>query len=141
MLNYTENAHVSTNVPPLPVLCIQNQEGVTEPLPEMIQKQGQPKPPIQSTDPQPEVLSALETLTFRKAVIETECPTELRKGIVCGQACSVDLIHEAVTSKDLAHLFAETMNSSDEPEAFNVGFIIGMIDALLRARKTYPRGW
>jgi hypothetical protein len=37
-------------------------------------------------------------------------------------------------------LFIEIMNS-DEPRTFNAGFMLGLVDALLHARKIYPRGW
>jgi hypothetical protein len=81
--------------------------------------------------------SVAETVTIRRAVIETESIDLLNSGIICG----VDLLYEnsSITSKDLADLFAQTMDS-DEPEALNVGFILGVVDTLLRARKTYPRG-
>ena len=213
MLNYTENTHVSTNVPPLPVLHIQNQECVTEPLPEMTKKLGReagqadarqvlaqaeqhkgtplteremreathplfmarleevetsdkpkewyngwccgyiqalldaertavPEPPTSMADLQPDVLLVAGSVPIRRAVIETESVDDLRIGIVCGQDSYVDQSYEnaSIKSHDLACLFAETINS-DETEAFNVGFIVGLVDALLRARKTYPRGW
>jgi hypothetical protein len=99
-------------------------------------------PPTRSTDLQPNVLPVPGTFAFRKAVIETESVEELSEGIVCGQACLIDLMSEnpSLTSKHLARLFIEIM-CSNEPEAFNVGFLMSLVDALLRARKTYPHGW
>ncbi len=139
MLNYTENAHISTNVPLLSVPSTEHHECITEPLPEMTQQQ---VPPLPVANPQPELLLGAGTLTFRRATIETESMDDLDDGIICGQVSGVDLLCEEVplTSKHLAPLFTETMQSG-EPEAFNVGFIVGLVDALLRARKTYPHGW
>ena len=97
--------------------------------------------PLPGTDLQEEVVPVPGTLTFRKAVIQTESMDDLKPGILCGQDCFVDLHCEnpSITSKQLAMLFIEFM-SSDEPEPFNVGFLMGFVDALLRARKTYPLG-
>jgi hypothetical protein len=74
-------------------------------------------------------------------MIETESVHDLKLGILRGQDAFVDLQYErdSISSHDLAYYFTDTVNSS-EPEAFNVGFIVGLVDALLRARKTYPRG-
>jgi hypothetical protein len=100
-----------------------------------------PEPPTSMANLQPEVLLVAGSVPIRRAVIETESIDDLRFGIVCGQDCYVDLSSEnsSIRSHDLACLFAETMESS-EPEAYNVGFVVGVVDALLCARKTYPRG-
>jgi hypothetical protein len=89
-------------------------------------------------DPVPVVLG---TTFFRRAVIQTEDMDELALGIVCGQESGVDLQHDQafITTNDLAAVFFDTVNCS-EPEPFTVGFLIGFVDALLRARKTYPHG-
>jgi len=57
-----------------------------------------------------------------------------------GKTPSLTTAYESlsITRHGLAYIFVDTMNSG-EPEAFNVGFLIGLVDALLRARKTYSR--
>jgi hypothetical protein len=100
-------------------------------------------PPTPETNPTSVALPGPLTLTFRRAVIETESIDDLDDGIICGQVSCVDHAYyeDAVLSTHkLSLLFAETINSG-EGEAFTVGFIIGVVDALLRARKTYPREW
>jgi hypothetical protein len=101
-----------------------------------------PEPSTSMADLQPDVLPVAGTVPIRRAVIETESVDDLRLGIVCGQDSYVDFRNgnASMKSHDLARLFAETINS-EETEAFNVGFIVGVVDALLCARKTYPRGW
>ena len=118
--------------------CEAGQADARQLLAQAEQRKGVPLP---ATDLQEERAPVAGTHTFRKAVIETESRDDLRLGILCGQDCFVDLHSEnaSITSNHLAALFIETMKS-DEPEPFNVGFLVGFVDALLRARKTYPRG-
>lgn len=76
------------------------------------------------------------TVTFRKASIQTDDMKELTVGIECGQASFVD-DHRPITSRLLLEFF-ESVVGADDPEAYDVGFILGFIDALLHNRKTYP---
>ena len=62
-------------------------------------------------------------------------------GIECGQACYVEEDYP-ITSKVLVDLCAEVVDNVDDlAEDYLIGFLVGYLDALLRARKTYPRGW
>jgi hypothetical protein len=124
MLNYTENAHTSTTVPILAVPCIEQSKAAP------------------SADTQPEALPVTGIIAIRRATIETENVHDLNEGILYGQEAYVDHSYDlsSLTSRDLACLIAKTMQC-DESEAFKVGFLIGLVDALLRARKTYPRVW
>ena len=212
MLKHPESTPTSTPVPLLPVLCIQTQEGLTEPLrtpkqqgreagqteaTQMLaqaeqakgaaltqgeirdalhpllmarledvktkekpqewwngwysgaietcfeaERQAAPEPSEEVADFQVEVVLVPGSLPFRKAVIETESLHDLKMGIECGQEYAVELRDEPapLSSHDLACLFAETINSEEVAEAYSVGFLLGVVDGLLRARKTYPRG-
>jgi hypothetical protein len=122
MLNYTESTHTLTTVP-----CIE-------------QPKAAPEPP--GANMQPEVLPVAGIIAIRRATIETENAHDLNEGIICGQESYVDHSYDfsSLTSHDLARLILETMQR-DESEAFHMGFLIGLVDALLRARKTYPRVW
>ena len=62
-------------------------------------------------------------------------------GIECGHVCYIEEDYP-VTSAVLAALFAEVVDHDDDlPEDYRIGFIVGFLDAILHARKTYPRGW
>lgn len=81
------------------------------------------------------------TVTFRKAVIETEHPADFLMGIECGQAYFVDK-GILITRQMLTKLCLElTEGDEDIPEAYYMGYLVGFIDALLCARKAYPRGY
>jgi hypothetical protein len=80
------------------------------------------------------------TVRFRQADMLTDDEEEFTAGIACGQTCFVEdclSLKRAITTRSLADLFAEALEA-DDPEAYNVGFILGYADALCRARKTYP---
>ena len=78
------------------------------------------------------------TVTFRQARIATDDVEELTKGIECGQSCFVeDRTFQEMTTRSLADLFAGALDA-DDPEAYNIGFIIGYADALCRDRKIAP---
>jgi hypothetical protein len=82
------------------------------------------------------------TVRFRQAAIRTDDADEFAKGIECGQTCFVGdrlIEDQAITTRSLADLFVGALEA-DDPEAYNIGFIVGYIDALCRARKTYPGG-
>jgi hypothetical protein len=78
---------------------------------------------------------------FRQALIDVDNAEEFESGIVCGQASQVDE-DSHITAEGILHEFACEINNTDEdddvPLSFRVGFLLGRVDALLRARKTYP---
>lgn len=131
MLNYAETASSSTTVLLAPLPCSHPQEQSTESLPVTAQQQGKE--------------AGQGIVTFRKAVIATNNAegflTGIECGQACGQACYVDEDYP-ITSKVLVDICAEVVdNAGDLPEDHLIGFLVGYLDALLRARKTYPRGW
>lgn len=78
------------------------------------------------------------TVTFRQARIATDDVEEFTKGIECGQACFVDdRTFLEMTTRSLFTLFAGAIDA-DDPEAYNIGFILGYADALCRDRKIAP---
>jgi hypothetical protein len=92
--------------------------------------------PVQA-DPEPEPVAG--TVTFRQARIATDDIEEFTKGIECGQACYVE-DGLPLTTESLFTLFAGAVDA-DDPVAYNIGFIIGHVDALCRDRKQAPCGF
>lgn len=81
------------------------------------------------------------TVTFRKAVIETEHPADFLMGIECGQACFVGK-GTLITRQMLTKLCLELIEGDEDiPKAYYMGYLVGFIDALLHARKAYPCGY
>lgn len=78
------------------------------------------------------------TVTFRQARITTDDVEEFTKGIECGQSCFVeDRTFQEMTTRSLASLFAGAIDA-DDPETYNIGFIIGYADALCRDLRIAP---
>jgi len=92
--------------------------------------------PVQ-VDLEPEPVAG--TVTFRQARIATDDREEFTRGIECGQACSVE-DGLPLTTETLCTLFAGAVDA-DDPQADNIGFLIGHGDALCRDRTQAPCGF
>jgi hypothetical protein len=109
-------------------VCIQARDAAPEPT-TMIEPE-----PV-GLEPEP----VAGTVNFRQAQIETDDMEEFTKGIECGQACYVE-DGLPLTTQSLFTLFAGAIDA-DDPQAYNIGFIIGHVDALCRNRKLAPCGF
>lgn len=79
----------------------------------------------------------LEQVRFRKACFEVSNAEEFRAGIACGQATLVGKQQE-LTDDYLFALFDDLLRDLEISKPRLVGCVIGMVDALLRARQTLP---
>jgi len=109
-------------------VCIQARSAAPEPVPFI-----KPKP----VEVEPEPVAG--AVNFRQAQIETDDVDELARGIECGRACFVE-DGLPLTTQSLFTLFAGAIDA-DDPEAYNIGFIIGHVDALCQNLKTAPAGF
>ena len=76
-------------------------------------------------------------VTFRKGHIEVSDATEFAHGKVCGQAACVDCGAPA-KEKELFRLFADGCRDIELSESWLVGFFLGLVDALLSGRQSFP---
>jgi hypothetical protein len=76
-------------------------------------------------------------VTFRKDRLLVSDPEEFHNGIVCGQTALIDG-GEPANEKWLFRLFAEGVSDIELSESWLVGHYLGIADALLRGRKTFP---
>jgi hypothetical protein len=83
------------------------------------------------------------TAKFRQALIEVDDPEEFQKGVMCGQVSYVDDDNQPATAQGILQVITHEIENADQetPIDFQVGFLLGRIDALLHARKTYPLAW
>lgn len=109
-------------------VCIQARDAAPEPAPFV-------EPAPVEVEPEP----VTGTVNFRQAQIETDDMEEFTRTIACGRACFVEDGLE-LSTQSLFTLFAGAIDA-DDPEAYNIGFIIGHVDALFRNLKTAPAGF
>ena len=76
-------------------------------------------------------------VTFRKGRIQVSDATEFAHGKVCGQAACVDNGNPA-KEKELFRLFADGCRDIELSESWLVGFFLGLVDALLSGRQSFP---
>ena len=81
--------------------------------------------------------SRFTRITFRKGSLDVSDPEEFQAGIVRGQAAMVDSLYVR-TDEELFRFFADGVSDCELSKSWNVGFFLGMADALLRGRKEEP---
>lgn len=79
------------------------------------------------------------TVNVRQAQIDTDDMEERARGIVCRRAWYLE-DGLPLTTQSLFTLVAGAIDA-DDPEAYNIGCIIGHVDALCRNLKTAPAGF
>ena len=86
----------------------------------------------------------LDSVPVRNARIQVASPEAFVDSFVCEQALMVDERSEPappLTNKALFGLFADVLCNTEMPESQRAVFVLGLVDALLRDRKTYPAGF
>lgn len=76
-------------------------------------------------------------VTFRKGVLDVRDPEEFHSGKICGQAAMTDGQYVR-TDEDLFRFFEDGVEDMGLTKTWNVGFFLGMADALLNGRKEIP---
>lgn len=79
-----------------------------------------------------------ESYRLRKAYLNVGNAEEFHAGLLCGQATLTNL-RGKLSDDDLFDIFEEVLRDIEHSKTHLVACLIGMVDALLSARKTLPR--